>query len=44
MVGERSVEFDAVELAVGVLFEGTDPGVTDALPVDHGLLTLEVSG
>jgi hypothetical protein len=27
-------------LAVGVLFQGADPGVTNALPVDHGLLTL----
>ena len=44
VVGERAVEFDAVEFAVGVLFQGADPGVTNALPVDHGLLTLDVSG
>jgi hypothetical protein len=34
VVGEGAVEVDGVQLAVGVLFEGADPGVADALSGD----------
>jgi len=34
VVGEGAVDLDAVELPVGVLLQGADPDVADALTVD----------
>jgi len=44
VVGERPIDGDAVELTVGVLLEGADSGVADALTVDDLAPDLEVSG
>jgi hypothetical protein len=43
-VGEDSVELDAVQLPAGVLVQGADPGVPDALTADDPLPTVDVSG
>ena len=40
VVGEGPGEFDAVEMAIGILVQGADPCVADALSVDDVPLTL----
>jgi hypothetical protein len=34
VIGERAADVDAVELPVGALLQGADPGVADSLTVD----------
>jgi len=43
LVGEHLVDGDAIELTCGVLVQGADPGVTDALPADDVLLRRRVT-
>jgi hypothetical protein len=43
-VGEQPVQLDAVQLPAGVLLQGADPDVPDALTADDPLPTVDVSG